>query len=103
MNLYATTTSERASKGQGGNEYLNIDICIGGKTPTHTLKIRPCKTGGVKLLGTYHLALKEIADDSYLYAGYAKGGDICKECSYPKDEVILKCGEHYQRAQKGKR
>lgn len=26
MKLYATTTSERASKGQGGNEYLVIDI-----------------------------------------------------------------------------
>ena len=24
MKLYATTTSERASKGQGGNEYLDI-------------------------------------------------------------------------------
>jgi hypothetical protein len=26
MKLYATTTSERASKGQGGNKYLHIDI-----------------------------------------------------------------------------
>lgn len=26
MKLYATTTTERASKGQGGNEYLHIDI-----------------------------------------------------------------------------
>lgn len=26
MKLYATTTSERASKGQGGNEYLYIDV-----------------------------------------------------------------------------
>lgn len=26
MKLYATTTSERASKGQGGNERLHIDI-----------------------------------------------------------------------------
>ena len=26
MKLYATVTSERASKGQGGNEYLNIEI-----------------------------------------------------------------------------
>jgi hypothetical protein len=26
MKLYATTTSERASKGQGGNEYLEIEI-----------------------------------------------------------------------------
>ena len=26
MKLYATTTSERATKGQGGNEYLTINI-----------------------------------------------------------------------------
>lgn len=26
MKLYATTTSERATKGQGGNEYLRIEI-----------------------------------------------------------------------------
>jgi hypothetical protein len=29
MKLYATTTSERASKGQGGNNFLNIDIFVG--------------------------------------------------------------------------
>ena len=28
MKLYATTTSERASKGQGGNKYLNVFINI---------------------------------------------------------------------------
>ena len=32
MKLYATTTSERASKGQGGNDYLNIDILINDRT-----------------------------------------------------------------------
>lgn len=26
MKLYATTTSERASKGQGGNDYLEIEL-----------------------------------------------------------------------------
>lgn len=26
MKLYATVTSERASKGQGGNEYIDIDL-----------------------------------------------------------------------------
>lgn len=26
MKLYATTTSERASKGQGGNDFLDINI-----------------------------------------------------------------------------
>ena len=28
MKLYATTTSERASKGQGGNDQLEIDIFV---------------------------------------------------------------------------
>lgn len=32
MKLYATTTSERASKGQGGNEYIIIDINVGRNT-----------------------------------------------------------------------
>ena len=31
MKLYATTTSERASKGQGGNEYIYIDLLVGDK------------------------------------------------------------------------
>lgn len=29
MKLYATTTSERASKGQGGNKFLKILITVG--------------------------------------------------------------------------
>lgn len=29
MKLYATITSERASKGQGGNKYINIDLFVG--------------------------------------------------------------------------
>ena len=29
MKLYATVTSERASKGQGGNEWLAVDFTVG--------------------------------------------------------------------------
>lgn len=29
MKLYATTTSERASKGQGGNKFINIELSRG--------------------------------------------------------------------------
>jgi hypothetical protein len=42
MKLYATTTSERATKGQGGNEYLEIDITIkddAGERPFCTLRL----------------------------------------------------------------
>ena len=31
MKLYATTTSERASKGQGGNKFIEIDLRYGSK------------------------------------------------------------------------
>lgn len=31
MKLYATTTSERASKGQGGNEWIEIELSAGEK------------------------------------------------------------------------
>jgi hypothetical protein len=29
MKLYATISSERATKGQGGNRYINIDLLVG--------------------------------------------------------------------------
>lgn len=39
MLLYATTTSERASKGQGG-EWLDIVITDENKKPLWTIKVR---------------------------------------------------------------
>lgn len=41
MKLYATTTSERASKGQGGNKF--IDVLFTGETnqPFLYVKVRP--------------------------------------------------------------
>lgn len=40
MKLYATTTSERATKGQGGNSFLNIDIFIEDRnTPIYSIHI----------------------------------------------------------------
>lgn len=39
MKLYATTTSERATKVQGG-EYIDIDIFNGNKDMVATIKVR---------------------------------------------------------------
>ena len=40
MKLYATTTSERASKGQGGNDFLNININVFDEhNPQYTIEI----------------------------------------------------------------
>lgn len=40
MKLYATTTSERATKGQGGNEYINIDLIADDKNHLSMGKIK---------------------------------------------------------------
>lgn len=52
MKLYATTTSERATKGQGGNEYIHITLKDENQEPIffigywgHTLVIEDIKTG----------------------------------------------------------
>lgn len=37
MKLYATVTSERASKGQGGNKYLNFEITVGEEDEKQTI------------------------------------------------------------------
>ena len=41
MKLYSTITSERATKGQGGNEYLIIKVLNEDKEEAITLEIKP--------------------------------------------------------------
>jgi hypothetical protein len=50
MKLYATTTSERASKGQGGNEYLQIEITDDKKNILGILNIKPAPDGAIHVL-----------------------------------------------------
>lgn len=45
MKLYATITSERASKGQGGNKYLDIDIRAGSREDSRTLARLTARAG----------------------------------------------------------
>lgn len=41
MKLYATVTSERASKGQGGNKYIDINLNVGSATESeHFANVR---------------------------------------------------------------
>ncbi|MEK9207468.1 MAG: hypothetical protein AAB922_03235 [Patescibacteria group bacterium] len=41
MKLYATVTSERASKGQGGNDYLQINIFDAAQVCHGTIEVLP--------------------------------------------------------------
>lgn len=47
MKLYATVTSERASKGQGGNEYLSIHIRKAGDRDNDAMVITAYPDGDI--------------------------------------------------------
>lgn len=53
MKLYATTNSERASKGQGGNDYIEVQITDENKKGIYSLIIMPHKEG--------HLILENLS------------------------------------------
>lgn len=53
MKLYATTTSERASKGQGGNNEIAITLNVGSANDSRTvalIKIVALVGGGYEIL-----------------------------------------------------
>ncbi len=56
MKLYATTTSERASKGQGGNDFLRSDIYITDRNqPQYRVIVTVEKNGEVvTILESFH-------------------------------------------------
>lgn len=47
MKLYATTTSERASKGQGGNDYLIIEVLDENKKSCANIIFYPKDKDGI--------------------------------------------------------
>jgi hypothetical protein len=54
MKLYATTTSERATKGQGGNDYLEINLFINDRNqPQFRLRVM-----NDKLIGQTYISLQ---------------------------------------------
>lgn len=72
MKLYATTTSERATKGQGGNRFLCIDITTEANMKIATININKSPTLGkgiyilnANIMGSkiekiiYHLEIKK--------------------------------------------
>ena len=64
MKLYATTTSERASKGQGGNDRLYIDVNIGELK--EVIKIRINKSPSTEsYIATVIMDGKEISQQYY--------------------------------------
>lgn len=62
MKLYATVTSERASKGQGGNDYIYIKIqgALPGVATLLDLEIKPDGNGHATIVKAYGILLEQL-------------------------------------------
>lgn len=77
MNLYATTTSERASKGQGGNEYLNIQIYDEFETTLAIISILPTRKDLQEIRIDYDRNISEIV--KIPWDNFDKSGRECSD------------------------
>ena len=84
MKLYATVSSERASKGQGGNNHLDIDVFVGSaKDSVKIIEGTITKEGNgyVVYISTLGQRDDQCIDTVVKIKGERqKGESICKQC-----------------------
>lgn len=87
MKLYATTTSERAEKGQGGNEYLQIKVLDDNKKSVILLSIKPKNDSigeliDVRISWAEHIYINghHGLDAEITTKGKKQKGKICRFC-----------------------
>lgn len=78
MKLYGNIKSERASKGQGGNEYLEIEVLNEDQNVVAMIRITPDQERKVKILVSHSPELAEVSLEG------------AKECEC-KDPLCAKC------------
>lgn len=64
MKLYAKTISERASKGQGGNEYIEVQITDENEKGIYSLIIMPHQEGYL-ILDNFHAFVQKRHGGGY--------------------------------------
>ena len=86
MKLYATVTSERATKGQGGNKYICIDLLNEHKEKIAEINLMPSS-----------LTIRHYANDVYLDCvdltkGKSQKGEICRNCGKRHNNALCDGG-----------
>ncbi len=97
MKLYATVTSERASKGQGGNEYLDIVIHAGSERRIiSTIQVRKI-TGNVTIY-TVYAGDEKIGELIDTKGEKQKGEHLCviEGCELQREYAPGFCSFHYR-------
>ena len=92
MKLYATTTSERASKGQGGNKFLEINILDEHKNEILFIRCIPDGTNIRTFIKPTERATRLQATTLYIPKGREQGADNCPKCNEIHD--VEKAGGH---------
>ncbi len=84
MKLYATTTSERASKGQGGNKYLKINVMNDKQEQIVYIEIMPSDLHNGKTSIVSYFSNKLAITEKYVLEDITKGksqkGEKCRNC-----------------------
>ena len=101
MLLYATTTSERASKGQGGNEYIDIDIKDEKKNIIAIVHVRPSKHKGKPVVFFKHdigrtyltTSLAEFQAIQSIEKGNNQKGEMFLDCTHTRQSKCNACGK----------
>lgn len=100
MKLYATATSERASSGQGGNQYLDIVLLVEHPNKTRQTIGKFALTAGNEKNQMFSLVY--IDEDGGIttikkikHNGTAKNKKI-KRCDHPADVSCVYCNQDIQ-------
>ena len=59
MKLYASVTSERATKGQGGNEHIEVTLYVMAPTPNYRLRAINDELLGIVYISLEHYHFSE--------------------------------------------
>ena len=101
MKLYATVTSERASKGQGG-KYLDIDIRDSKRNLIFQIKVSENKGDYLLRYAVGDLYEGDPLSDMWWILKSKLSGDYCTKCEKLWEEH-LSLGGHCPTEQKGKK
>ena len=83
MKLYATTTSERASKGQGGNKRLDIQLTVGNsqqREPAGAISMREIEKDKFSIIYWQKGEGKNLAIIDLQEKAKKQKGEKCKKC-----------------------
>ena len=95
MKLYVSATSERATKGQGGNKQINLAIYIDDKVnPRYRLFITKQDDDSTDIVltdQTKPFPKNKVFEDK-IKSQKAKNGDICQHCGKQHNNALCDSG-----------